>query len=85
MTWLLSFSKQTVSCSSPSAAPIIVSNPAPCTGGMPGHCMKVQVVYDVVANPFMPGLGPVYGWFFSQPLRSEAVVHLDPSFLPTTP
>ena len=85
MTWLMTFSKQSVNCSNPASPPIVVSNPTPCAGGVPGHCMKVEVMYDIASHPFMPGLGPVYGWFFQKPLRSEATVHLDPSFLPSTP
>lgn len=85
MAWLVNFSGVDADCGAPNAAPVQVSGPLPCTGGLAGYCMKVTVSYDAVTHPFMPGLGPLYGWVLDGPLHSEAVVHLDPSFVPTLP
>lgn len=85
MAWLVRFSRTTVDCANPTAAPIIVSAPHPCIGNASAWCMDVTTVHDVDAHPFLPGIGPMFGWVFGHDLRSTAVVHLDPSFLPGSP
>ena len=85
MSWLLSFSGEQVNCNAPVSAPIRVSNAQPCTGGVGGYCMRVTVTFDVDAHPFLPGANQLFGWVFGKKLTSEAVVQLDPSFLPTSP
>jgi len=85
MSWLINFSGQSVDCSSPNTGPIIVSNATPCAADTTGYCMRVTVSFDVDAHPFIPGTGTLFGWIFGKQLSSEAVVHLDPSFLPSSP
>ncbi|WP_353085747.1 pilus assembly protein [Stenotrophomonas sp.] len=77
MQWLLTYAKQTPSCTTPGAAPINVSAPAPCADLPSAQCISVQVSYDYRTHPFLPGTGRVYGWVMRTPLRSTAVSQLD--------
>lgn len=77
MQWLLSYAGQSPNCATASAAPIVVSAPAPCSGLPGAQCMQISVSYDYQAKPFLPGTGRVYGWVITQPLRSTAVAQLD--------
>lgn len=77
MQWLLTYAKQAPSCTTPGAAPINVSAPAPCEDLPSAQCISVQVSYDYRTHPFLPGTGRVYGWVMRTPLRSTAVSQLD--------
>jgi len=77
MQWLLNYAGQTANCGAASAAPIVVTPPAPCSGLPSAQCMQISVSYDYQAKPFLPGTGRVYGWVMTQPIRSTAVAQLD--------
>lgn len=77
MQWLLAYSGDSVSCSSATAAPIIVSMPAPCKDMADTQCIRVSVSYDYGSHPFLPGTGQLYGWVLDKPISSIAVAQLD--------
>jgi hypothetical protein len=77
MQWLLSYAGQSPDCSLASAAPIMVSPPAPCSGMASAQCMRISVSYDYQAKPFLPGTGRMYGWVITRPIQSSAVAQLD--------
>ncbi len=82
MSWLLTFSGESASCTTPTTpggtyVPIAVSAAAPCPTNAAATCITVVTSFDYDNHPFIPGTKTLYGWAMGSNLSSTATVQLD--------